>query len=727
MLTLQTRYALAMIALVVVIVISLAGTLLIQFRVSTTAVTDTSAAVMERDLFAQLRQRGEVMVRFLAENLANPLYQYDINIISELTHSTLTQKDVEYVYVYDEEGKIVHDGNEEIPLFGKILSDEVSITAVASPELLVQAGNEVFDFAMPIYLGEIEPKLLGGVRLGLRVEGVSADIGQMKDDLGEIAAEGLRRNLILVLATTFGLMFFALVLTLFVSRSLVRPIREIASYATHIGHGNYDVTLSIERHDEIGELAKAFTEMSKNLRRSSDEIRQLAYHDSLTQLPNRLMFRQHLESALAHAQRHGERLALMFIDLDDFKRINDTLGHSAGDSLLREFARRLVDCVRVSDYVAVMQETQSSRDPAVARLGGDEFTILLPDIHAPLDAAVVARRLLKAVTRPFILDSNEMMVGASIGITTFPDDGDDAESLLKNADVAMYQAKDSGKNRYKFFTDSMNASAVARLSLEGRLRKAIERDQLQLHYQPLVNTMSGDTIGFEALLRWWDPEQGMVSPAEFIPLAEETGLIVPIGNWVLQKACEDAITWQDSGMEDKYVSVNVSSIQLRKTNFPRILASCLDNTGLDPKHLYLELTETALINFEDSITKMLNDVKTQGVQLWLDDFGTGYSSLSYLKRFPIDGVKIDRSFVQDIVTDADDMAITSAIIAMAHSLGLTATAEGVEDEQQLKLLRDRACNNVQGYLFDKPMSLADLLASSSRSNFPKALKSSRMQ
>ena len=561
-LTLQTRYALAMIALVVVIVISLAGTLLVQFRVSTTAVSDTSAALMEKDLFTQLRQRGEVMVRFLAENLANPLYRYDINIISELTNSTLAQKDVEYVY--DEDGKIVHDGKDEIPLFGKILGDEVSIAAVASPELLVQAGNAVFDFAMPIYLGEIEPKLLGGVRLGLRVEGISADIRQMKDDLGEIAAAGLRRNLIIVVATTFGLMFFALVLTLFVSRSLVRPIREIASYATHIGHGNYDVTLSIERHDEIGELANAFTDMSKNLRRSTDEIRQLAYHDSLTQLPNRLMFRQHLESALAHAQRHGERIALMFIDLDDFKRINDTLGHSAGDSLLREFARRLVDCVRVYDYVAVMKETVSGRDPGVARLGGDEFTILLPDIHAPLDAAVVARRLLKAVTRPFILDSNEMMVGASIGITTFPDDGDDAESLLKNADVAMYQAKDSGKNSYKFFTDSMNASAVARLSLEGRLRKALERDQLQLHYQPLVNTMSGDTIGFEALLRWWDPTQGMVSPAEFIPLAEETGLIVPIGNWVLDKACEDARTWQSLGMEGKYVSVNVSSVQLRK-------------------------------------------------------------------------------------------------------------------------------------------------------------------
>lgn len=708
-LRLQTRYVLVMITLVVLIVISLAGTLLFQFRASTTDVTDTSAAVMETDLFAQLRQRGEVMVRFLAENLANPLYMYDIDTMSKMTSSTLAQKDVEYVYLYDAEGKIVHDGKEEIPLFGRILDDEVSIAAVASPELLVQTGNEVFDIAMPIYLGDIETKLLGGVRVGLRVEGVSADIRHMQDELGEITAKGLRRNLITVLATTFGLMMFALLITLLVSRSLVRPIREIASYATQIGHGDYDVTLSVERHDEIGELANAFTQMSKNLRRSSDEIRQLAYHDSLTQLPNRLMFREHLESVLAYAKRHGVRIAVMFIDLDDFKRINDTLGHSAGDSLLREFAQRLTDCVRDSDYVAVINDMESDVDPAVARLGGDEFTILLPNIHDSLDAAGVAQRILNAVTRPFIIDNNEMMVGASIGITTFPDDGDDAESLLKNADVAMYHAKDSGKNSYKFFTDSMNAKAIAKLSLEGKLRKALENDQLQLHYQPLVNAITGNAVGFEALLRWYPPGQEMISPAEFIPLAEETGLIVPIGEWVLRKACEDAMVWQGSGMTDTYVSVNISSVQLRRADIPQLVASCLRDSGLDPKQLYLELTETAILHFEEKITKMLDDVRAQGVQLWMDDFGTGYSSLSYLKRFPIDGVKIDRSFVKDIESDADDRAITSAIIAMAHSLGLTVTAEGVENEQQLKFLRERECDNIQGYLFGKPMPLKDVL------------------
>lgn len=459
-------------------------------------------------------------------------------------------------------------------------------------------------------------------------------------------------------------------------------------------------------------------------RQAEDQIRFLAYYDNLTQLPNRLLFRERLDYALTRARRETTQVAILFLDLDRFKQINDTLGHSTGDSLLEAVATRLQECVRGIDPVTrnVPVETHNT----LARLGGDEFIIALGDITQIEDAAKVARRILTALKDPFRLDNNEVFVSSSIGISVFPDDGDNAEALLMNADAAMYHAKDEGRNNYQFYNTSMNEAAFAKLSLENDLRKAVERNELVLYYQPQIDIRSGNIISMEALLRWQHPERGLISPMEFIPLAEETGLIVPIGAWVLQAACVQTKAWHDAGHTMLSVAVNLSGRQFRENGLIQMVEQVLNDSGLDPEHLELEITESIIMQNAESTINTLNDLKAMGVKLSIDDFGTGYSSLSYLKRFPIDTLKIDRSFVRDITNEEEDEAITKAIIVMAQSLKLSVVAEGVETEQQLAILRKQGCPITQGYLFSKPIPAEQfllLLEQHATSNKPLEIRS----
>jgi diguanylate cyclase (GGDEF)-like protein len=450
---------------------------------------------------------------------------------------------------------------------------------------------------------------------------------------------------------------------------------------------------------EIRQLAGALGRR----RQAEDRIRQLAFFDEVTGLPNRAFFRERLSQALESARRNQQILALLFLDLDNFKRINDTLGHSTGDFLLIEVAKRLILSLRAGDGLILGHPGHN--DARLARFGGDEFTVFLPEIRKGEDAGLVAQRVLDALAEPVLLAGHEAIINGSIGIAVYPENGQDAETLLKNAVIAMYFAKREGGDNFRFFTEAMNTAALKRLAMERHLRKALELDELSLHYQPQLDVMSGSITGVEALLRWTNSELGAIPPADFIPLAEETNLIVPIGEWVLRTACAQAKAWQDAGAALPRVAVNVSVRQFAQSGFPALVGRILEETGLAPSALEIEITESVLMKDGEMAITTLRELKALGVQLAIDDFGTGYSSLAYLKQFPIDRLKIDRSFVSALGTDLNDQSITSAIISLATSMNLSVTAEGVETEDQLAFLKSRDCNEVQGYYLSHPLSV----------------------
>lgn len=444
------------------------------------------------------------------------------------------------------------------------------------------------------------------------------------------------------------------------------------------------------------------------LKRAQDKILQLARFDSLTGLANRSVFRERVQLAMERAQRHGHLGAVLFLDLDNFKRINDTLGHGIGDQLLQEVARRLTESLRSSDSISDSQLRNDTDNNLIARFGGDEFTVLLSEIGQVKDAENIARRILDAIGLSINLSGHEVVVTPSIGIAIFPHHGEDVDSLLKNVDAAMYYVKHAGKNGYELFVKSMNVVAKRRLELESCLRRAIDDNELSINYQPQVDLETGRIIGAEALLRWNSAELGMVSPVEFIPIAEETGLISPIGEWVLREACSQVKAWRDEGLPEIRVAVNLSVRQFAKQSLEKLVSEVLIDTGLPVDCLELEITENMLMDDVDGSVETLHKLKDLGVYLAIDDFGTGYSSLSYLKRFPIDKLKIDRSFITHVTTDPGDASVTQAIIAVAHNLGLSVTAEGVEEKSQLEFLRQHNCEEVQGYYFSRPLAAWDM-------------------
>jgi len=444
------------------------------------------------------------------------------------------------------------------------------------------------------------------------------------------------------------------------------------------------------------------------LKRAQDKILQLARFDSLTGLSNRSVFRERVQLAMDRAQRHGYLGAVLFLDLDNFKRINDTLGHGIGDQLLQEVAKRLIASVRLSDSVSEHTLRDDTDNNLIARFGGDEFTVLLSEIGQVKDAENVARRILDAIGHKINLSGHEVVVTPSIGIAIFPNHGDDVDSLLKNVDAAMYYVKHAGKNGYELFVKSMNVVAKRRLELESCLRRAIDDNELSLHYQPQVDLKTGRINGAEALLRWNSAELGMVSPVEFIPIAEETGLITPIGEWVLREACAQTRQWRDQGLPPIRVAVNLSVRQFAKQSLEKLVHRVLLDTGLPVECLELEITENMLMDDVEGSVETLHKLKALGVYLAIDDFGTGYSSLSYLKRFPIDKLKVDRSFITHVTTDPGDASVTQAIIAVAHNLGLSVTAEGVEEFSQLEFLQQHDCEEIQGYYFSRPLAAWDM-------------------
>ncbi len=424
------------------------------------------------------------------------------------------------------------------------------------------------------------------------------------------------------------------------------------------------------------------------VKEQAELLEKKAFFDPLTQLPNRSLFFNRLDHSIAQSKRNDEKLAIVFLDLDRFKYINDTLGHAVGDQLLQDVAKRLSDCARKSD--------------TIARLGGDEFTLILSDISTSRGAAIVAQKILKSLTEPFFLLNGEYTIGASIGICLYPSNGVSAEELVKNADIAMYQAKHNGKNNYQFFTTEMNDKVVKRLAFENKLYKAVEKNEFVLYYQPQTDMDFKKITGFEALIRWNLPKEGLIAPDEFIPIAEETGSIIQIGSWVMKEACSQNKSWEKAGIGNVRIAVNVSAKQFKQEGLVDLISNSLKETGLHPDFLELEITESCILENASIAIDMMHEIKEMGIHLSIDDFGVGFSSLNMLKHLPIDKLKIDRSFVNDVTTNADDATIVKSIISLAHSLDLKVIAEGVEAKEQLEFLRLYDCDEIQGYLVGKP-------------------------
>lgn len=482
----------------------------------------------------------------------------------------------------------------------------------------------------------------------------------------------------------------------------IQSVRPSLPVVVLSGHNDEDVALEAVQAGAQDYLVKGQGDgnlLARSLyyaierKRSEERLAYLAQYDPLTGLPNRSLFRERLTQGIQLARRRQELMALLFLDLDHFKDINDTLGHDAGDQLLINVAERLKGCIRSED--------------TVARLGGDEFTIILGRIKQREEAAIVAQKIIDAMSLPITLSNNEVIITTSLGIATYPSCGLDPETLIKNADTALYSAKAQGRSNYQFYESQMNIAVSERMVMINDLRHAVQRDEFLLYYQPKLCTQRRKVIGMEALLRWQHPESGIMLPMRFVPLLEETGLIIPVGKWVLKTACEQNQEWINLGLDPVPISVNISARQFQQKQLVNTVSQTLKETGLDPRYLELEITESALLDHADNACKTLQALRDLGVQLAIDDFGIGYSSLHYLKQFPIDTLKMDRTFVKGIISDADDAAIVEAIIGLGHSLRLKVVAEGVETEKQLSYLRDRGCDEVQGFFFSSPIPSDD--------------------
>lgn len=493
-----------------------------------------------------------------------------------------------------------------------------------------------------------------------------------------------------------------LVIARIVSLRIAGSVAQLIAFSRRVASGDFSARAPQGRDDEFGILAKAMNQMAESiensnvlLESSADTLKHQATHDALTGLPNRALLEDRLKQAISYADRYARLMTVVFINLDGFKMVNDSLGHKAGDELLKAMAARMIQCLRSVD--------------TVVRTGGDEFVVVLYD--RPGDGTEIApalQRLLDAIALPVQIDGQAVQVTGSMGVATYPADGADADALVMNADAAMYRAKASGRNNFQYYAAEMSGTSRDRLAMREGLRHAIARGELHLAYQPKVDMRSGEVIGVEALVRWQHPERGLVSPTDFIPLAEETGLIVPIGEWVLRTACFQHMAWQRAGLPAFGVSVNVSARQFRERTLIEQVARALADSGLEARFLELELTESMVMDDLESALLSMKALQAMGVQLSIDDFGTGYSSLSALKRFPIARLKIDRAFVRDIPDDDEDKAIAKAIISLGHELNLKVIAEGVENEQQLEFLRANGCDEMQGYLFSPPVSPAQL-------------------
>lgn len=547
---------------------------------------------------------------------------------------------------------------------------------------------------------------------------VVTDINFENEKIGKLFIQADVSNLYsnlfnyLIYTASVSLLGLALasLLLLKLRESITRPLRNLSTLMeTVIQKNDYSLRAKNDSDDEIGILSQGFNKMLAHIQvndeklahelserhRTAKYLDKLAYYDTTTELPNRHYFHQQLDRAVKHAITTKQKMVLLFLDLDNFKIVNDTLGHTTGDLLLKQASARLSNVLRQNDYIC--------------RIGGDEFAIIIENISNIDDVSIVTEKCIQSLTNPFVFEGHKFFIGVSIGISICPDDAVTANTLLVNADMAMYEVKLRGKNNYQFFNSEMNDTHSRKFQLESDLRHAIKQDQMELYYQPQVNSQNALLTGAEALMRWNHPEKGLISPDEFIPIAEETGLILSLGEWLIKTACRHGKQLVDSGLKDITIAINISGIQIREVTFVDQISDALTRSGLDPSHLELELTESILMDDSTLVIDKVNQLKGLGVHVAIDDFGTGFSSMNYLKSFPITKLKIDKSFISGLPQSSDDMAITMAIIALAHGMNIKVVAEGVEHEDQVDFLRSHACDVLQGYYYAKPMPFNEFL------------------
>ena len=698
---------------------------------------------------AQWVARNEVSAQF-------GLYFEDAALLRERFEPFVSLGPVGYVGYRDVSGKLIAEKRQSSLAYNP--SDFHALRAglgSMEPGIHQQAGDQL-DITLPVFalvnpsrptrtsrdyggalaaMGEVNSRLLSGyIHLGI-------DLAALRESLLPYARQtGLYLLLFLAVFTA---------LTLVITWFMTSPLAQLAHLAKEVSAGKLDQAFRVKGSGEVRQLSamlnliieelnshrsridvdnkllslkvaerteqlwKRNEELNKaisQVTRAENRLRQLAYYDSLTSLPNRQLFIEQLDMLLRLSIREKKQLALLFIDLDNFKRINDSLGHNVGDKLLKAVADRLAHCLRTSDLLAKFTDANARTNLGISRLGGDEFTVLLNNIGTPENAGQVAARILEAMRDTFVIDGHELVVTPSVGIAIAPRDADTVEGLLKLADTSMYHAKKAGRNNYLYYSNSMDTAGSSRLKMETDLRKAMERGELVIHYQPQVNLRTGEIVGAEALARWNHPEQGLIPPAQFIPLAEEMGLIVELGSWILYEACREGRDLHDMGLTLPKISVNVSSLQFTAA-FANLVKKVLEETGLDPHGLQLELTEGVIMSNAESSIDALHELKALGISLSVDDFGTGYSSLSYLSRFPLDELKIDRGFIValDDAEDSGPASLVAAIIAMANSLDLKLVAEGVDSARQLQFLREHGVDIIQGYLFSRPVPIEEFI------------------
>jgi diguanylate cyclase (GGDEF)-like protein len=695
---LQYRYGFIIASLVVLVAVTLGSFLMLQYQGSFKSFSDETQSRTEQILLDQMEQRAISLSAILAENMKNPLYDLNMEQMLLLLRALNNSPDVSNAFVYDANGKIVHDGDPAIPSFGKrVVAEELLPKHTPEDTPVTRLNGETLSLWRSIW---VENLVIGGVHIEFSLQTVELNLHRLKAEQDRQYSEAIQKIIILALVTTAILVLIGVLLSIMTSRRIVKPIQQVAEFASDIGEHNYESKLNYRFNDEIGDLINSFNDMSSKLQEevlqreeTEKQLRQLALYDSLTQLPNRTLILDRLSNLIEKAKRYPSRVAVMFVDLDDFKKVNDTLGHEAGDELLIESAKRFTQVIRPVD--------------SVGRLGGDEFILLLDAMPSATDADRVAEEVLEIFKKPFAIDGRELTLSASIGISIFPEDGDNQSELLQKADSAMYHSKEKGRNTYSYFTAEMNEHVARRLSIEEQMYTALSKHEFTVYYQPKIRLCDGMIVGAEALLRWHNAELGQVAPDEFIPISEQTGFINPLGDFVLEQAVSDISLLNKRYDTNLHVAINVSPRQFRQNGLIDNVAEYLNEKGISRGMVELEITEGVLIGGQPNIECSLKDLRSSGIEITMDDFGTGYSSLSYLREYPFDVLKIDRSFVRDIGLDPEDRALIEAIIVMAHSLDLKVVAEGVETLEQADFLKERGCDSAQGYYFSHPLPLTE--------------------
>lgn len=619
----------------------------------------------------QLNERGLALGRLIALVSPEAILGFDFLLLNDYTRQLSKQPDVVYGVIVGNKGlplsSYVDEGHPEVKRRLGARKPEELLDAIAK----VDAEADLIRLEFPIVHNDAS--------LGTFIVGLSRD---------SLRAEFRQQMTVHLLALTLVVLFLSAAIHVVFRLNVLRPIQNLIRASEQVGRGQFH-PVTLASSDEFGLLANAFNAMAEEVRQEQAKLHRQANFDTLTGLPNRMMALDRIDQEIHRSHRTSQRFALFFIDLDNFKSVNDSMGHAVGDELLVATGARLCAAVREAD--------------TVARLGGDEFLILAPAVAGDVEVEQIAERLIRSISEPQVLNGRKVVARCSIGIAFYPENGQTVEALMANADNAMYQAKAAGQGSAIFFTEEMNTRLRERMQMEQDLNLALDAGQLQLHFQPIFDAATREHRGAEVLLRWHHPERGFVSPADFIPLAEESGQIVPIGEWVLSEACQYLAAWRNEGLDPGYLAINISRIQFRK-RFSAKLAELMAERQVPPEALALEITESVLLDDHDHVAEELNTLRDLGLKLSLDDFGTGYSSLSYLKRFRFDVLKIDRSFVAGVPDNGEDVSLVKAILAMARGLDLKVVAEGVENESQLEFLREQRCELAQGYLLARPMN-----------------------